>query len=427
MTTLTLPRGTTDRLVRQLTPCSWGPIGRAELLEHQIPPEGDWDVWILMGGRGSGKTEAGARYFAKWMQEHPGHRGRIIAPTLGDAFESCIDGPSGLRSVDPSVTVLPAAVGGSKVTWANGSEALVLGTYGPGDVERLRASGNRHIDWWEEAAANRQFAPAWDQADFGLRLGERPHSILTTTPRNVKKLRELLALPGTVVTRGTILDNPHLPESKRATLVARYAGTRVGRQELDGELLTDVPGALWSWGLIERAHSTLPTNTPDMQRVVVAIDPAVTSGESSDETGIVVAGLGVDGRGYVLDDRSCRMAPSKWARRSIVAFRDFEADRIVGEVNNGGDLVEEVLRSVDANIPYRKVHASRGKRVRAEPLASLYEQGRISHMQVFPELEGQMTSWDPAMDDSPDRVDALVWAFAELGLYAEPKRQWRIA
>lgn len=426
--TLTIPRGSTERALALLFPeeITWEPSFPVRLEDHQRAPQWDWTQWILMGGRGSGKSFTGAYYCTKYARERPGMRGRIIGPTLGDVFESCIDGPSGIRNLDPSVRVVAGAPGGSKCIFENGSEFLLLGTYGPGDVERLRASGNRHLDWWEEAAANRQFKNAWDQADFGLRLGERPHSILTTTPRNVKKLRELLADPMTAITRGTIRDNPNLTPSKRSALEKLYAGTRLGRQELDGELLTDVPGALWTWDMIEGAHSSLPSTVPDMVRVVVAIDPATTSNEDSDDTGISVVGLGTDGRGYVLADRTCHLSPTGWAKRAIAAFDEFDADRIVGETNNGGDLVETVLRGVRRDIPYTKVTASRGKAIRAEPVAALYEQGRISHVEVHTELEEQLTGWDPVSGDSPNNLDALVWGVTELGMFDRAKKGWRV-
>lgn len=403
------------------------PADRPPLLAHQVPPPQPWSNWVLFGGRGSGKTEGGADHFDTFMVENPGERGRIIGPTLGDVFEACIDGPSGLRAVNPTIRVIPSAPGGSKVIWPNGSEAVLLGTHSPSDVERLRATGNRSIDWWEEAAANRNLAAAWDQAQFGLRIGPWPHSILTTTPRNVKALRMILALPTTVVTRGTIRDNPYLNDAVREALIERYMGTRIGRQELDGELLTDVPGALWTWAMIEDARSNAPSELPDMRRIVVAIDPAVTSNADSDETGIVVCGKGADGRGYVLADYSCHVSPDKWARRAIWAFDEHEADRIVAETNNGGDLVETVLRTIRVTIPFEKITASRGKAIRAEPVSALYEQHRVSHVgDDLGELEAQLCEWSPEEDDSPDRLDAMVWAFHELGFCKEVKR-WRVA
>jgi predicted phage terminase large subunit-like protein len=397
------------------------PSDRAPLLPHQVPPPGDWTTWVLMGGRGSGKTEAGADYFDKWMVEHPGHRGRIIAPSQGDAFESCVDGPSGLLSINPEIKRLVSAPGGAKLVWPNGSECLIMGTHSPGDVERLRATGNRHIDWWEEAGANRHLQAAWDQAAFGLRLGDHPHRIVTTTPKPTPALRGILKLESTVITRGTINDNPHLIQSWKDELIARYKGTRIGRQELDGELLLDIPGALWTWEMIDNAHTSLPVPMVDCVRVIVGVDPATTAKRESDDTGIIVCGKGADGRGYVLDDRSCHLSPDGWAKRAVAAYDTHSADRIVAEVNNGGDLVETVIRTVRQTIAYKKVTASRGKAIRAEPVAALYEQGRISHVRPFNELEQQLTEWSPDDGTSPDRLDALVWAMTDLNLFKARK------
>lgn len=352
------------------------------------------------------------------MRRHPGHRGRIIGPTLGDVVESCVVGPSGLQAMDPEIRFLASAPGGAKVVWPNGSEALLIGTPTPRDVDRLRAAGNRHIDWWEEAAANPQLQAAWAQAEFGLRLGDHPHSICSTTPRNTAAYRELLALEGVVLTRGTIHDNPHLPSVQKARLEKRYAGTRLGRQELDGELIEDVDGALWTMAMCEAAYRARPTELPDMVRVVVAIDPAGSSGDGADDTGIVVVGRDADGWGYVLADRTCHATPHGWASAAVKAYDEFGADRIVAEVNHGGEMVAHTVRTVRPAIPFKAVHASRGKAIRAEPIAALYEQARIRHAGPFPALVDQLTTWVPGDTSakSPDRLDALVWGLTELGL-----------
>src|SRR5580704_619455 len=250
---------------------------------------------------------------------------------------------------------------------------------------------------------------------LGLRLGPSPQAVVTTTPKQIKLIRELMAADGTVTTRGSTYDNrAHLAPAFFARIIKRYEGTRLGRQELNAELLDDVEGALWSGELIEAARVR---KAPDMVRIVVAIDPATTSGEDADETGIVVAGKGVDGHAYVLRDLSCRLSSNGWGNRAINAYRELGADRIVAEVNNGGDLVEDVIRVIDRGVSYKKVHASRGKVVRAEPISSLYEQKRVHHVGVFGELETQMCSFVPEhLDGSPDRVDALVWALSELML-----------
>jgi phage terminase large subunit-like protein len=400
-----------------LKPSGWEPVDRAPLLPHQIPPDGDWTLWLLEGGRGSGKTEACARYFARYMREHPGARGRIIAPTNGDAVEACVRGPSGLRSIDSDIRFVAASAGGGKLFWPNGSEALVIGTAAPRDVERLRAGGNRDIDWWEEAAANPQLGPGWDQAALGLRAGRRPHSIASTTPRATPAYRRLRSTPGVVLTHADMADNPHNPAAWLEQMEARYGGTRLGRQELHGELIDDVPGALWTRALFEecRAHTA-----PEMVRVVVAVDPATTSGERADDTGIIVAGLGRDMLGYVLEDATVHASPEQWARRVARAYRRWAADCVVVEVNQGGEMVPAVLSAAQVNLPIRTVNASRGKMTRAEPVAALYEQGRVRHVGALVAVEDECCTWVPGVAGSPDRMDALVWGLSDLMLGAGP-------
>lgn len=397
-----------------LAPATWEPADRPPLLAHQVPPEGDWTLWLLEGGRGSGKTEACARYFARYMREHPGARGRIIAPTNGDAVEACVRGPSGLVSIDPEIRFVQASAGGGKLFWPNGSEALVIGTAAPRDVERLRAGGNRDLDWWEEMAANPQLAAAWDQAAFGLRHG-RPHSIASTTPRATPAYRRLRSMPGVAVTHADMTDNPHNPAEWVAQMQARYGGSRLGRQELHGELIDDTPGALWTRALFEGCRVSVPA---ELVRVVVAVDPAVSSGERADDTGIVVCGLGADQLGYVLEDCTVHATPEKWARRVAHAYNRWRADAVVVEVNNGGELVAQVLNAAQANLPVRTVNASRGKATRAEPVAALYEQGRVRHVGALPALEDECCMWVPGAAGSPDRLDALVWGLSQLMLGA---------
>lgn len=407
-------------------PVIWEPQDREPLEPHQVPPTppaGNWRLWLLEGGRGSGKTEAGSRYFCKYMQEHAGHRGRIIAPTLGDAIESCVTGPSGILSVDPTARFLPSAPGGAKVIWPNGSEAVLYGTHVKKDTERLRAGGNKHLDWWEEAGANRMLKEAWDNAKFGLRLGDWPHAIATSTPRALPAYRALRKLKNTVMTHGTINDNPHLDPEWKAEMIELYRGTRVGRQELDGELLNDVPGALWTWAMIETAYSTCPQVLPEFKKVVVAIDPAAKSKRESDDTGIIVAARGADDHAYILADYSCHTSPEKWAAKAIYAFDEHEANKVAVETNNGGDMVESVLRTLRSNLPIEQVTATRGKKIRAEPISTLYEQQRVHHAVKLPALDSQLTEWDPEGDESPDRLDALVWALTQLG-FAKQIRKW---
>jgi phage terminase large subunit-like protein len=392
-----------------LEPRTWEPEDRQPLLPHQVAPPPPFSLWLLEGGRGSGKTEACARYFGRYMREHPGARGRIIAPTNGDAVEACVRGPSGLLSIDPEIRFTAAAAGGGKCYWPNGSESLVIGTSAPRDVERLRAAGNRDLDWWEEAAANSQLGPAWDQAAFGLRTG-RPHSIASTTPRPTADYRRLREMPGVVLTHARLPDNPYNPAEWVARMQARYGGTRLGRQELDGELISDTPGALWKRALFENRAK----GDPECARIIVAVDPAVTSGESADDTGIIVAGLGANGHAYVLEDCTCHETPDGWARAVVWAYERWHADRVIVEVNNGGELVTQVLKAAQATLPIKAVHASRGKQTRADPIAAAYERGLVHHCGPFPELEDECCQWVPGVGSSPDRVDALVWALTEL-------------
>jgi phage terminase large subunit-like protein len=255
---------------------------------------------------------------------------------------------------------------------------------------------------------------------FGLRLGNDPRVVVTTTPKPIKIIRDLIADPTTVITRGSTYDNrANLAPAFMAQIIKKYEGTRLGRQELNAEVLDDVPGALWSWTLIEETRWPPHKAVPDLIRIAVAIDPAATSGEEADETGIVVAGKDADGHGYVLADQSGRYPPIEWARTGISLYRQFKADRIVAEVNNGGDMVEATIRMVDPNVSYTKVHASRGKVIRAEPVAALYEQRRVHHIGSFPMLEDQQCGFTTDFDRvaagfSPDRVDALVWALTDL-------------
>lgn len=333
----------------------------------------------------------------------------LIAPTAADARDVMVEGESGILAVSPPWNRPKYEPSKRRLTWPNGAIATL---YSADEPERLR--GPQHDLAWPDELGAWRYAQAWDMLMFGLRLGKHPRAVVTTTPRPTRLIRDLLASPSTHVTRGSTYDNaPNLAPAFLEQIVRKYEGTRLGRQELYAEVLDDVPGALWTRALLEAARAHAPH--PEYQRVVVAIDPAVTSGPDSDETGIIVAALATDGMLDVLADRTCRMSPDGWARRAITALDEFQADRVVAEVNNGGDLVEATLRTVRPSVPYRKVHASRGKRIRAEPIAALYEQGRVRHHGDLEQLEDQMLTFLPeGSDSSPDRVDALVWALTEL-------------
>jgi len=373
----------------------------------QLPPPGDWRTWLILAGRGFGKTRTGAEWVRGEVEANRRGRLALIGATAADVRDVMVEGESGiLATARPSFrpNYEPSK---RRVTWPNGAIAT---TYSADEPDRLR--GPQHDGGWADELAAWRRPEAWDMFLFGLRLGPDPRALVTTTPRPTKIIRDLMAAPTTHTTRGSTYDNlDNLAPAFAEQIIAKYEGTRLGRQELDAEILTDTPGALWTWAMLDNRQPA-----PDLARVVVAVDPAVTSGEGSDETGMVVAGVGVDGRGYVLADRSCRLSPDGWARRAVQAYDDFDADAIVAEVNNGGDLVEQTIRTVRRTVPYIKVHASRGKQTRAQPVAALYEQGKVSHTDAFPELEEQLTSWTPESGASPDRLDALVWALTYLML-----------
>ncbi|HYL48663.1 MAG TPA: terminase family protein [Stellaceae bacterium] len=379
---------------------------------NQLPPPGDWRVWLLLAGRGFGKTRSGAEFVRARVESGLASRVALVGPTASDVRDVMIEGESGLLAISGEDWRPAYEPSKRRLTWPNGAVALAFSADEP---ERLR--GPQHdLAWCDELAAWR-YAAAWDNLLLGLRLGSDPRAVVTTTPKPNRLVRDVLASPGTVVTRGSTFDNAaNLAPAFLDTVVRRYQGTRLGRQELEAELLDDVPGALWSRDAIEAARVTA---APDLSRIVVAIDPAASSGEGADETGIVVAGLAHDGRVYVLDDLSGRMSPRAWALKAIAAYRKFAADRIVAEINNGGEMVEATLRSVQSDAPFRALRASRGKAVRAEPVAALYEQGRVHHVGGLPALEDQLCAFTADFDraasgTSPDRLDALVWAVTDL-------------
>ncbi|MFI4949143.1 MAG: DNA-packaging protein [Alphaproteobacteria bacterium] len=336
----------------------------------------------------------------------------LVAPTALDARNVMVEGESGILNIGLESQRPIYEPSKHRLTWPNGAIAT---TYSADEPNRLR--GPQHdFAWCDELAAWR-YPATWDMLMFGLRLGADPRVVVTTTPRPIKLIRVLLADPNVVMTRGRTAENyANLAPAFLDQIVRRYEGTRLGRQELDAEILDDMPGALWQRGVIEATRTSV---LPELVRVVVAIDPAVSASEDSDETGIIAAGRDANGRGYVLADASGRYAPSEWAHAAIAAYGAHQADRIVAEINNGGDMVEATLRVIDPNVPFSAVRAARGKVARAEPVAALYEQGRIHHIGAFPQLEDQMCSFTADFDRaaagySPDRVDALVWALTEL-------------
>lgn len=440
-------------------------------MPHQIPPDpaGKWFVWLLTGGRGVGKTDAGANAMDEHAKGPPcmpgipgGHRMAIIAPTLGDASDACVHGPSGLMAHNPTV-VERTRKGGTFVTWPSGAEAKLFGAYTKQDVERLRAGGNRCFVWAEELAAWRYLRACWNHMVLGLRLGQQPRVVASSTPKNRPHFVKIMRAPTTTVTRARTRDNPHLAADVRQRYEDTYAGTRLGRQELDGELLEDVEGALWNDEQIELGRIQ-PADAPaKYRRIVVAVDPSW--GSTNDECGIVICGKGWNDHAYVLADYSIRGGPKMWADRVAEAYWTFEADAVVIEQNFQGEQVKLAMGQVQhpqGKPPYKFVNASRGKALRAEPIVMLYEQTanavqtgaglqRVHHVGRLTLLEHQMTTWVPnepqekdeddegeiataavdaeagdesETDDdenlpssfSPDRVDALVFALTDLML-----------
>lgn len=394
----------------------------------QRAPIGAWRIWLLLAGRGFGKSRCGAEFVREKVGQ--GYRRiALIGRTAADVRDVMIEGESGILAKSHPDFRPVYEPSKRRLTWPDDKygKGAIATAYSADKPDQLR--GPQHdLAWGDEFAAWRYIDDTWSNADFGLRLGLNPCALLTTTPRPIKQVRDLLVDPSCVVTRGSTFDNAgNLPANTLDAMARKYGGTRLGRQELYAEILSDNPGALWKRADIEASRTTVK---PEMVRIVVGVDPAVSSNEGSDETGIIVAGLGVDGDAYILDDASMKALPAKWARAVIASYSKFEADRVVGEVNNGGDLVEANIRSAEGGreIAYKKVHASRGKRLRAEPVSTLYEQGRVHHLGAFAELEDQMCQWDPSLNEgSPDRLDALVWALTDLMLGEEdPNASGRI-
>jgi phage terminase large subunit-like protein len=388
----------------------------------QLPPEGDWATWVLLAGRGFGKTRSGCGWVHERAMASPGRWIAFVAKTPADARDYMIEGPGGIMRNAPPWERPSFEPSKRRLTWPNGSWATV---YSDEEPEQTRGfSGD--TAWLDEFAKFRNSQETWDNLQFGMReiSNDRPRRLITTTPRPIPMLRKILATPSTVAVIGTSHENRlNLDPSWYAETVKGYEGTRLGRQEVNAEILDDVPGALWTRSMIDDSKLELGAATPDMQQVVVGVDPSGTSGKDddrSDEVGIVVVGKGIDGLGYVLADYTCNMSPAGWGRRACEAYHAFSADKIVAEKNFGGDMVRHVINTADRSVPFEDVTASRGKVVRAQPIAALYEQKRFRHVTAgLAKLEDQMcamTSDGYLGDGSPDRVDALVWAGSSLML-----------
>lgn len=418
-----LPSDEREKLLSEMEPkvlaqlkYNWGFWARP----NQIEPKGDWTTWLILAGRGFGKTRTGAETIRSWVcgdtPLSPSRCSRIalVAETAADARDVMVDA---ILKCHPKDFMPVYEKTNRKITWPNGAVAF---TYNATEPDQLR--GPQHDGAWvDELAKFKYMQDSWDQLQFGLRLGLHPKQIVTTTPRPVGLIKKLTNDPSVFVTRGATMDNAaNLAKSAIDFLYDRYGGTRLGRQELEGEVLEDVPGALWTRSSIDDNRKKEAPATLD--RIVIAVDPATSSEENSDETGIVAVGIARDAdgftRGYVLADRSLRGAPDEWAKAAVALYRELDADRIVAEKNQGGEMVEAVLKATNRDVPVTLVHASRGKAVRAEPISALYEQGRVHHVGIFNELEDQMCSFsvdfDRTRDGSPDRMDALVWGMTAL-------------
>jgi len=414
---LKLDPGDRLRLIEAMTPleCTqlyhdWSFWARPD----QEPPPGDWIIWLILAGRGAGKTRAGAEAVRSWARIYP--IVNLIGATLADARDIMVKGESGILACCRRDERPNFFASDLRLDWPNGAVSWLFSAEEP---DRLR--GKQHMKLWcDELAAWRQ-PDAFDQALLGLRLGDRPQAVVTTTPRPTRIIKALAAGKDTIVTRGSTFDNrAHLARAFFERITARYEGRPIGRQELLAEIVEETPGALWTRALIERQRVRPEAAPREFAEILVGVDPPARSSAKSDECGLIVAARAENGLLYVLADLTSQGdTPGAWGARVGAAFRGFKANRVVAEVNNGGDMVAEVLRQSEPNLPVRAVHATRGKFLRAEPIAAAYERGLVFHVGAFGKLEDQLCALTPDFDRraagySPDRADALVWALADL-------------
>lgn len=395
-----------DRLVHD-----WELYARPEQI---LPPAdaipGGWFVWLILAGRGFGKTRTGVEAVKEWVKTNS--RVNLAGATSDDVRDIMIEGESGILAHCTKAERPWYRPSKRRLDWPNGARSLLLTGEEPD-----RARGKQSEKLWADEVAAWKYPEAWDQLMLGLRLGDNPQAVATTTPRPIVLIKELLAAPTTVVTRGSTYANKRNLSAKFfSQVITKYEGTRLGRQELMAEVLDENPNALFTLANIEENRVK---KLPQLVRIVVAIDPAATSGEDADDTGIIIAGRDDQQppHFYVIDDQTAHDKPAGWAKKAVAAYHAHEADRIVGEINNGGEMVESTIRNVDENVSYKSVHATRGKVIRAEPVSALYEQNRVHHVGFWPKLEDEMAQYDPALgkdQPSPNRMDALVWAITDL-------------
>ena len=433
-------RGMTDEEVLDLL-TQLGP-DKAKELKHtwpfwarteQLPPEGSWNTWVILAGRGFGKTRSGAEWIREQVKQGR-KRLAFVAPTNSDIRKVMVEGESGVMNIswEGDKTYRGGKMGkpewsptNRQIKWENGA---TVDAFSAEDPERLRGP-QFEAAWCDELAAWNNQQAAWDMLQFCLRLGKHPQVMITTTPKPTKLLRSIIANPKTVITRGSTFDNSaNLAGPYLEAVRVAYEGTRLGRQELYAEILDEASGALWNRTLLASCEVDKADIPEQLQRIVVAIDPAVSSNAESDMTGIIVAGIDINGIAYVLADHTGRYTPQQWASTAISLYRDYEADRIVAEKNQGGDMVRHTLHTEDETVPVRLVHASRGKMARAEPVSALYEQNKVRHIKGLNDLEDQLVQWEPLGSiGSPDRLDALVWAITDLSLNGYAKPQLKLA
>ncbi len=381
---------------------------------NQHPPAGDWRVWLILAGRGFGKTRTGAETVRLWVQQGLYRRIALIGRSIQEARSVMVEGESGLLACHPEHERPHFEASNHRLKWKNGAVATLFG----GDhFEKLRGP-QFDLAWVDELAKFRQPQALWEQLLLGLRLGTNPRCLITTTPRPLPLIQNFLKDEGTVVTQGTTFDNAaNLAPTFIQQIIKQFEGTRLGAQELYAQVLSERQGALWQRSMIRYQQ---PLEGQEYQRIVIAIDPATTHHEQSDETGIVVAAVTAEQTAYVLEDLSGRHSPADWGQRVVQAYWRYKADRVVAEVNKGGDLVERIVRSLDPHVSYRAVRATRGKATRAEPIAALYEQNKVFHIRPHTLLESQLCDYIPGISrKSPDRLDALVWALTDLLLDKE--------
>lgn len=406
--------------------------------DNQLEPEGnDWDYWIFNAGRGAGKTRAGAEWVRHRVRSGD-KRIACVAPTKGDIRRVMVEGESGLLNVcwagDKTYRGKPIGYPiwtptNSTLSWENGAVAQFFSAEDP---DRLRGP-QFHSAWADEVAAWRNQQDVWDMLMFCLRLGRHPRAMVTTTPKPTKLMRSLLRHPKAIISSGSTFDNKeNLAGTFLEAIKKTYEGTRLGRQELYAEMLEEADGALWTTETLDQCLIDEPHDPVEfaqtLARVVISVDPAITANAESDMTGIIVAGVDINGHGYILEDATEKLSPQGWASKVVSLYKRYNADRIVAERNQGGDMVRRTIEAEDETVPIRLVHASRGKFARAEPISALYEQGKVKHLRGLDELETQMRTWEPLGSiGSPDRLDACVWALTDLMLNGVIKPQLQLA